>query len=148
MRVTLGAAIVALTLVPVAAGDRIYHSQHIALTPVGSAPLRSGFVENIHPNGLVVFAHEEYVLNGALPETTYAVTLHVSGAADTTCSAPFFEPTTATFATNAAGNGTAFAVFSPAAVDGLHNSTVNGYWTVSTGGGVAYATTCQTIDLD
>jgi hypothetical protein len=34
--------------------DPAYHTAHIALELVGSAPLRSGFVQNIHANGLSV----------------------------------------------------------------------------------------------
>ncbi len=47
---------------PLAAADAVYHSQHIALNPIGGAPLRSGFVENIHADGPQVYAHELYVL--------------------------------------------------------------------------------------
>ena len=63
--------------VPVASADRVYHSEHTALAPVGGAPLHNGFVQNIHPNGPNVFAHEIYVLNGAAPAVTYAVHLIV-----------------------------------------------------------------------
>jgi hypothetical protein len=58
-------------------GDAVYHSQHIALRPVGSAPLRSGFVENIHTNGPTVYAMQRYALVGAVPGN-YAVTLFCS----------------------------------------------------------------------
>jgi hypothetical protein len=145
MKLLLAALLAGAVLAPGAAGDAVYHSQHIALEPVGGAPLRSGFVENIHPNGPQVFAHEEYVLVGAVSETAYSVTLHISSAPD--CSAPFFEPTTATFTTNAAGNGAADAVIRPDAVEGLHGQTIHAYWTVS-GGDVAYETACQTVRLD
>src|SRR5215213_11987920 len=60
----------------VASADQVYHSQHLALTPAGSAPLRSGFVENIKAQGPTVYAHEVFVLNGAPPDTTYIVTRH------------------------------------------------------------------------
>jgi hypothetical protein len=148
MRAVFAIAVLALVIAPAAFGDAVYHSSHIALMPVGSAPLRSGFVENIHPNGPNVFAHEEYVLNGAVANTTFTVTIHISSAADTTCSAPFLNLDTATFTTNPAGNGSADKVFTPADVDGLANSTIHAYWTVSTGGSVAYKTACQTIQLD
>jgi len=69
--------LLALLFVPVtASADGVYHSEHIALTPVGTQPLRTGFVENIHANGPVVFAMERYVLNGASPETNYQVALN------------------------------------------------------------------------
>jgi hypothetical protein len=51
-------------------GDAVYRSRHIALRPVGSAPLRSGFVENIHANGPTVYAMERYALVGAAPAAT------------------------------------------------------------------------------
>jgi hypothetical protein len=70
-RLLLVAAALSVLLLPgTAAGDAVYHSHHVALHPVGGAPLRSGFVENIHPNGPQVYAHEVYVLNGAQPDTT------------------------------------------------------------------------------
>ena len=65
-----------MLLVPdVATGDAVYHSQHVLLHSAAGAPLRSGFVENIHPNGPMVYAHEVYVLNGAQANTSYQVTL-------------------------------------------------------------------------
>lgn len=139
----VGAAVLALA--PAALADAVYHSSHIPLTPVGSAPLRGGFVENIHPNGPNVFAHEQYVLNGAQPNTTYTVTIHVGS---TSCSSLLFSLDTATFTTNAAGNASTFHVFTPSDVGSLANSTIHAYWTVSTGGAVVYQTACQTIRLD
>ena len=146
MRSILAAAALAVALAPAGLADSVYHSAHIVLTPVGSAPLRSGFVENIHPNGPNVFAHEEYVLNGALPNTSYTVTIHAF--ASPGCTNALFDLDTATLTTNPAGNGTADVVFTPADVDGLANTTTFFYWTVSTGGSVAYMTACQTIRLD
>jgi hypothetical protein len=78
----------AVVLAPAAFGDAIFHSHHVAMNAVGGTPLRSGFVEVIHTNGPIVFSHDNYVLNGAAPDTTYTATLHLSTAADTTCSAP------------------------------------------------------------
>jgi hypothetical protein len=146
MRAILAAAALAVALAPAALADAVYHSSHIALMPVGSAPLQSGFVENIHPNGPNVFAHEEYFLNGAMPNTSYTVTIHVF--ASPGCTNTLFDLDTATLTTNPAGNGTAEKVFTPADIDGLANSTIYAYWTVSTGGGVTYMTACQTIHLD
>ena len=103
MRATLALGAVALTLAPSALADAVYHSAHIALTPVGASPLRSGFVENVHPNGPNVFAHEQYVLNGAVPNMTYKVTIHITSLADTTCATPFLNLDTASLTTNAAG---------------------------------------------
>jgi hypothetical protein len=131
-----------------AAADRVYHSGHYDLTALNAAPLRSGFVENIHANGPTVYAHEQYVLNGAEPDTTYQVVLMVFPG-DTTCSgAPAASIPTATIQTNAAGNGVAFHVFIPADADGLHGATVGGFWTVSAGNTPDYQTGCATIVLD
>ncbi len=148
MRTTLAIALAALVLAPSALGDAVYHSAHIGLSPVGEAPLRSGFVENIHADGPNVFAHEQYVLNGAAPGSTYTVAIHIAGLADATCAAPFVNLETASLSTNAAGNGSAEKVFTPADVDGLANSTVHAYWTVSLNGIAVYATACETITLD
>ena len=148
MRSLLAVAIAALAVVPVAIGDGIYHSEHIALSPVAGAPLRTGFVENIHANGPNVFAHEQYVVNGALPSTTYDVVIHVSLPADTTCSAPILTAITATFITTPAGNGSANHVFTPEDVGAVAGLNVHVYWTVVTGGQVAYTTPCQAIQLD
>lgn len=139
----VGAAVLALA--PAALADAVYHSSHIPLTPVGSAPLRSGFVENIHPNGPNVFAHEQYVLNGARPNTTYTVTIHVGSSS---CSSLLFSLDTATLTTNRAGNASTFHVFTPSDVGALANSTIHAFWTVSTGGALVYQTACQTIQLD
>jgi hypothetical protein len=129
-------------------GDAVYHSAHLALSPSHAAPLRSGFVENIHANGPNVFAHEQYVLNGAAANTTYTVVIHLSDSLDISCAAPFLNLTTTTLTTNVAGNGSAYHVFTPAEADGLVNSTFRAYWTVELNGSVVYTTDCVSITLD
>jgi hypothetical protein len=143
-------ALAALMLVPAAYADAVFHSAHVDLNPVAGAPLRSGFVQINHANGPVVFAHDDYVLNGARPDASYTVTLHLSHAADTTCASPFVEVPVAQLQTNAAGNGEADAVFTPELIGalGVHNSTVHVYFTVGSAGTVDYATSCQTSELD
>ena len=128
--------------------DGVYHSTHYNLVAVNAAPLRSGFVENIHANGPIVYAHEQYVLNGAAPNTAYQVTLMIFPG-DTTCSgAPAATIPTATIQTNGDGNGVAYHVFTPADANGLHGATVGGFWTVSAGSSPDYRTGCATIVLD
>jgi hypothetical protein len=142
------AAVIALSG-PAARADQVYHSQHIALNPVGDEPLRSGFVENIHANGPTIFAHEIYVLNGAEPAVTYQVTLNIF-VGDPTCagSSSVVIPTAA-ITTNAAGNGQGDAVFRPSDVPAfLRHSTVGAIWTVSDGSVVEYSTGCQVVTLD
>jgi len=148
----VGVTIAALCAVTIlyagpASADGVYRSSHIALNPVGGASLRNGFVENIHANGPVVYAHEQYVLNGAAANTTYQVVLMVFPG-DTTCASSPLPIPVATVQTNAAGNGTAHHVFTPADADGLRGTTVGGMWTVSAGGSPDYQTGCETIVLD
>jgi hypothetical protein len=141
------AGLVAMAGAVSASADAVYHSEHLGLSPVGNAPLRSGFVENIHANGPNVYAHEQYVLNGAEPSSTYQVVLMVFPL-DTTCSSSPIPIPTATITTNLAGNDNAFHVFTPADADGLHGLTVGGMWVVMSGSTVAYKTSCTTIHLD
>jgi hypothetical protein len=145
-----GLALAALVLVPAAFADAVFHSTHAELSPVGGAPLRSGFVEIIHIDGPINAAHDNYVLNGASPNASYTVTLHISTDADATCSAPFVVAPVATLDTNGSGNGKVDAVFPPALIDalGIHNSTVHVYFTLGAGGGVSYTTSCLTSQLD
>ncbi len=128
--------------------DQVYHSQHIALMPVGGASLRSGFVENIHVNGLTLYAHEVYVLNGAAPSTTYQVTLEGYLSSATCAGAADLSIPTAKLVTNTSGNGKAQAFFRPADVKGLAPATVHIRWTVAKGGVLAYETSCQKVVLD
>jgi hypothetical protein len=127
--------------------DRAYHSGHYALSPIGGAPLRSGFVENIHADGPNVYAHEQYVVNGAEPHTSYQVVLMIYPGDPTCASSPITVPT-AVISTNAAGNGTARQVFTPTDADGLHGLTVGGMWFLMNGSTVEYATSCASIHLD
>jgi hypothetical protein len=136
-----------LAVIPTALGDQVYHSEHLALTPVGNAPLHSGYVENIHPNGPVVFAHEIYVLNGAEPETTYQVTLLIYS--DSTCASGTLLAAipTAQISTNRHGNGVSDFFIAPDAIGGLHGATVGVNWTV-TSATSSYETRCTTVTLD
>jgi len=130
-----------------AAADAVYHSGHIPFAPIGEAPLRSGFVENIHANGPNVFAHEQYVVNGAEPNTTYDVVLTIS-IGDPTCTSPSFAMTTTTITTDAAGNGTADHFFTPADAAGLRGLLLGGVWQLVEGGTPVYATGCEAVQLD
>jgi hypothetical protein len=145
-----GLALAALVLVPAAFADAVFHSTHAQLRPVAGAPLQSGFVEIIHINGPVNAAHDNYVLNGASPNASYTVTLHLSTNADATCSAPFVVAPVATLDTNESGNGKVDAVFPPSVIDalGIHNSTVHVYFTLGNGSTIAYTTDCLTSQLD
>jgi hypothetical protein len=131
-----------------AAADAVYHTQHMALEPVGNAPLRSGFVQNIKANGPTIYAHEVYVLTGAAPRTAYTVTNHFFGG-DPSCTDGSTEDAfeTAVLRTNRAGNGRADVVFSPADLGGL-TGVAGVYWTLESAAGGAYETGCTTVTLD
>ena len=145
--VALVLVLVGVAFAPTALGDRVYHSEHLALAPVGGAPLRSGFVENIHPNGPNIFAHEIYALNGSEPNTTYQVTLFIFSS--TTCDPATLLAAvdTAQIQTNGSGNGVADFFISPDAIGDLHGATVGVSWTV-TSQTSSYETTCTTVTLD
>jgi hypothetical protein len=145
----LAAALVALLALPSgAAGDAVYHSQHLVLHPVGAAPLHSGFVENIHVNGPNIYAHEVYVLNGAQPNATYQVTLLLFPFSTSCGDTPVPIPT-ATLTTNGHGNGKAQAFFHPGDVPPALRGASHGLiWQLSSGGSIVYATDCSPVTLD
>jgi hypothetical protein len=132
---------------PLAAADAVYHSQHIALNPIGGASLRAGFVENIHTNGPQVYAHELYVLNGAEPHTTYQVTLLLYPF-DTSCLSRAVHIPTASFQTNTAGDGIGQFIFHPGDVPAALRDATHGIrWQVASESST-YSTACSSVTLD
>ena len=139
---------VVLALPPGAVADDVYHSEHMLLEPVDSAPLRTGFVENTHADGPRVYAQEVYVLNHALPDADFEVHL-IAYPFDPACvgTAVGFGFTTLT--TNGVGNGRAKRVIRPADVPAeLRDATHGIRWEVRTGGATVYATDCTAVTLD
>jgi hypothetical protein len=131
-----------------ATADQAYHSEHLNLVPVGAAPLRSGFVENIKANGPQIYAREIFVVNGAVPDAAYRVTRDFYFQ-DPDCDGDLvFHEDVATLATNASGNAKADAVIRPEQVAGFEG--VHGVaWTVrDAAGAVSYRTACTTVTLD
>jgi hypothetical protein len=140
-------AVVAL-LPPVAAADRVYHSEHLRFAPVGDAQLRSGFVQNIKAEGPRIYAHEIFVLNGARARTTYTVTRSFF-VFDPECDGQVvFDSPVATLRTNASGNARGDVFVTPAEVEGFEG--VHGVmWTVEDAGGTpVYQTRCTAVTLD
>ena len=110
--IALVAALTALCFASAAAADQFFHTVHAELTPIGNAPLQSGFVNDIHTQGVQIGAQERYVLNGALPNTTYSVALWIYPRGSGSCTGtPLRMFTTETITTNAAGNGEAGHTF-------------------------------------
>jgi hypothetical protein len=144
----VSAATVAALLPAVAGADRVYHSEHLRLTPMNGAPLRSGFVENIKAEGPRVYAHEIFHLNGARARTTYTVTRHFFYL-DPECAGQLVFPSNvATMRTNVSGNARGDVFVRPADVEGFEG--VHGVmWTVrDSSGAVAYRTRCTKVTLD
>jgi len=138
--------LVALIGVPVALADQVFHTSHAAAHPVAGAPLHSGFVNDMHFNGVVNSAREEYHLNGAQPNTTYQVQLVIYG--DPTCAgSPFATVPTATVTTNDAGNGNADATF-PAGPANNPPLSVGIVWQFIADGAPVYATDCVQVSVD
>lgn len=133
-----------------AAADSVYHTDRLALEPVGGAE-GSGFVVNIHPNGPTVFASERYALRGAEPNATYTVWLVVD-ASELDCDfAGLTIPTKAELQTNAAGNGTSPAdfYFTPGGVPScLRNASFPIHWEVTLDGQVTHQTDWTIVTLD
>jgi len=148
-RNALGAVVLAFVALPVVAStataDQFFHTSHADLTPIGSAPLQSGFVNDIHTNGVTIAAEERYQLNGAMPDTTYSVALHISFV-DPTCTVVNAVRTTATFTTNESGNGEAGFTFYQASQPPPPNPrTIYIRWVVSSGGVPQYQTECVRV---
>jgi hypothetical protein len=136
----------ALITAPIAVADQVFHTSHAALHAVAGAPLQAGFVNDIHSNGVVNAAHEEYHLNGAQPDTTYQVQLVIYG--DQSClGSPFATVPTALVATNGAGNGNAKATF-PAGMPNNPPLQVGIVWQFVANGTPVYATDCVPVTVD
>jgi len=144
----LGVAVAALALTAAASADQTFHTLHADLTPVGGAPLQSGFVNDIHINGNKNAAHERYQLNGAAPGATYQVSIELWPLDPSCTGAPPLAFPTSQLTTNGAGNGEAgfeFPVGPPTGLEGVESGIA---WTVSLGGVVQYETGCNTLTLD
>src|SRR3712207_4297736 len=118
---------VAAVLAPTAAADRVFHTLHAPLFSVNGAPLKSGFVNDVHTEGVVNAAHEIYHLSGARPNTTYQVQILLYLGSPTCSTAPLVFPTT-TLTTNRVGNGNARFTFPAGPPSGLEGTTHGIRW--------------------
>jgi len=144
----LAMALAFAALPSLASADAVYHTEHLDLVPVGGAPLRSGFVQNIKAEGAEIYAHEVFAINGAPPRTTYVVTRNFFYL-DPECDGVLVFPSdVAILKTNAGGNARADVFVAPDEVAGFEG--VHGViWTMkSPGGAVAYRTECTAVTLD
>jgi hypothetical protein len=137
---------VALFVAPVGLADQVFHTSHAAVHAVSGAPLRSGFVNDIHTNGNVNSAHEEYHLNGAQPNATYQVQLVIYLSQSCTGALLAVFPTS-TLTTNGAGNGNARAEF-PAGPPNDPPLQIGIVWQFVASGSPVYETDCVAVSVD
>jgi hypothetical protein len=135
-------ALVALTAP--AAADPTFHTERVPLRPVADAPLRSGFVVDVHAEGPRIYAQERYLLSGATLGS-YQVVLQVDF--EPGCDGPEASVPTAQLTTNAAGNAQGKWTFTPADAAGLPEI-VYIEWQFVQGGQAVYATNCVRVALD
>lgn len=134
-----------------ASADAVFHSARYELHALASAPLSSGFVVDIHANGPRVYAQERYHLMGALPSTTYQVTLLAY--ADRGCTQFLLPIPETTMTTNARGNTHGSVTFTPEDVAAFRSpsgtATYGLVWVIGpVGQSAAYTTGCQVVSLD
>lgn len=139
-------AAAALVVVPSAFADQVFHTSHAAAHAVAGAPLQSGFVNDIHTNGVVNSAHEEYHLAGAQPSTTFQVQLVIYGS-QSCAGSPFLTLPSAQLTTNVAGDGNASFTF-PAGAPNNPPLKVGIVWQFLSGGVLTYATDCVPVTID
>ena len=137
-------AVLAATLAAAASADSAYHTERLELRGLSGAP-GGGMVVNVHPNGPIVYAHEIYVLSGAVAGT-YQVELRIFPTPSLDCSGGSSVIPTATIETNANGNGRADVKFTPADATGIRGLTLSINWTVT--GPATYVTDCTVVTLD
>lgn len=149
MHVLAVAVTVWLLAAPAATADPTYRTTQADLRPTTKdAPLRSGFVVNIHANGPENYAHERYVLNGAAPDTAYEVTLLVS-LGDPTCTGEPIAIPSVSFETNGAGNGEGRLDLRPEDIPPPARGHTHGViWLVADETGPRYETECTPVTLD
>jgi hypothetical protein len=135
-----------LVLVATAAADQSFHTSHADVHSIAGAPLRSGFVNDIHTQGVTIGAQERYQLNGAEPNTTYSVALWIYVGSGSCAGATILKITTETFTTNAAGNGEAGFTF-PAGPNPPLPQPIPIKWVFSSGGVPVYESDCVLVTL-
>ena len=134
-----------------ASADAVFHTARYELHAVAGAPLSSGFVVDVHADGPQVYAQERYHLVGALPSTTYQVTLLAY--ADQGCTQLVVAIPEATMTTNVRGNAHGSVTFAPEDVAPFRNPTGTAtyglVWVIGpVGQSAAYTTGCQVVTLD
>lgn len=133
----------ALIFATSATANRTFHTLTAPLSPIDGQPLQSGWVHDIHMNGNINGAHEEYHIAGAIPNATFQVEILLYSGG--TCSGAAVPVDTAVLTTNGAGSANGDFTF-PA----NHTSTVttdSATWQLVGVDGPAYTTPCEVVLL-
>ncbi len=146
----LPALLLVTSLSPVYA-DQVFHTTRLifSLTPDGTAAglpqLKAGQVVDIHANGPKIGAIEQYMINGAEPNTSYQVVLRIFNK----CGGSFLFPIpTALLATNNLGFAHGSHLFTPVDTAPFKGMTIGVLWTLVSGDITAYSTTCISVTID
>lgn len=128
-----------------------FHTQRLtfSVTPAGVAAgnpqLLASQVVDIHPDGPVNGAIEQYMINGAKPNTAYQVVLHLFSGS---CSGTFFVTiSTVLLTTDSVGFATGSFVFTAASLAGFNGLSFGIFWTLVSGGIIAYDTVCIPVSV-
>ncbi|HEV8716993.1 MAG TPA: hypothetical protein VGX03_29755 [Candidatus Binatia bacterium] len=148
----VGVLVLVLTPLTAVVADQAFHSQRLSfsLTTFGALTghpeLRSGQVVDIHANGPQVGALERYMINGAKPNTSYQVVLHVF---DGGCAGGQIALIpTATLGMDAHENAQGQAVFTPEQLAPFAGMVFGIYWTLVADNIIAYKTPCIVVAID
>jgi hypothetical protein len=144
----------AATAGPVVA-DQSQHTARLSLsvTAAGAAAghpeLQSGQIVNTHASGPVNFAIEDYMINGARPDTAYAIVLLLfAGGCSGPLAFPFANGAVLTTDAHGVAHGQAKITPEQVAAFGLHNTNWGITWTLVAGGVAAYTTDCSRVHID
>ncbi len=145
----LASLLVVGSLGPVYA-DQVFHTTHLnfILTGDGAAAghpqLTAGQVVDIHASGPTIGAIEQYMINGAKPDTIYHVVLRIFSH----CGGSFLMPIpTATLNTNSVGFAHGDFVFTEANLAPFEGASVGVLWTLVSGTVTAYDTQCIPVTI-
>ena len=147
-RILVLASVALAALAASATANQTFHTLTAPLSPTDRQPLQSGWVHDIHMNGNVNGAHEEYHVAGAIPNTTFQVQIQFYSGVGCVKANFLTSIKTAVLTTNGSGSANGDWTF-PA----NHTSTVStfsAFWELVGPGGVgpdgaAYSTPCELV---
>jgi len=130
--------------------DQVFHTTHLnfVLTSDGAdsghPQLTAGQVVDIHASGPTIGAIEQYMINGAKPDTTYQVVLRIFSQ----CGGSFLMPIpTATLNTDSVGFAHGDFVFTEANLAPFEGASVGVLWTLVSSTVTAYDTQCIPVTI-